>query len=106
MLIIASFSYQKTHIVSWYDLHGRPMANGKIFKRTGMTCAAPRTYKLGEVLEVKAVKTSKKVVVTVTDRGDFERKGISLDLSPAAFKKLFPLKQGLGKVYIKRVSEK
>lgn len=103
MLIIASFSYQKTHVVSWYDLHGRPMANGKIFKRTGMTCAASRTYKLGEVLEVKAVKTMKKVVVTVTDRGDFAKKGITLDLSPRAFKQLFPLGQGLGKVHIRKL---
>lgn len=94
---------QQTHTVSWYDLHGKRMANGKKFNRTEMTCAATKRYKLGEVLEVKAVKTMKTVVVTVTDRGDFAKKGITLDLSPRAFKQLFPLGQGLGKVHIRRL---
>ena len=102
-LFILGVMFQSTHTVSWYDLHGRRMANGKIFNRTEMTCAASSKYKMGEVLEVRAVKTMKKVVVTVTDRGGFEKKGITLDLSPRAFRQLFPLEQGLGKVHIKRL---
>ncbi len=96
--------FQTTHTVSWYDLHGRRMANGDIFNKHAMTCAASKKYKMGEVLEVTALKTMKKVNVTVTDRGNFEKDGIALDLSRGAFKQLFPLEQGLGRVYIRRVS--
>jgi rare lipoprotein A (peptidoglycan hydrolase) len=79
------------------------MANGQIFDRNGMTCAASSAYKLGEVLEVQSIKDHRKIKVKVTDRGDFEKHGVSLDLSPKAFRELFPLKQGVGKVYIKKL---
>jgi rare lipoprotein A len=94
-------TFQPVHKVNWYDLHGRRMANGKIFDREGMTCAASSAYKLGEVLEVQSTKNKRKIRVTVTDRGNFEKKGVSLDLSPRAFSSLFPLQQGVGRVYIK-----
>lgn len=103
LVIMLFLTFQPVHKVKWYDLHGRRMANGQIFDRGKMTCAGSSAYKIGDILEVQTVKDNRKIRVTVTDRGNFEKDGVSLDLSPVAFKTLFPLRQGVGKVYIKKI---
>lgn len=85
---------------SWYGErhHGLPMANTKPFDMHAMTCAATKRFKLGDRLRV--THEGKSVVVTVTDRGDFERLGRTLDLSRAAFAKIADLKTGVVEVEI------
>ena len=103
LVVCVIMAFQPSHKVKWYDLHGRRTASGQIFNREGMTCAGSSAYKLGDILELQSTRDNRKIRVRVTDRGNFEKDGVSLDLSPAAFKALFPLKQGVGKVYIKKL---
>jgi rare lipoprotein A len=90
---------------SWYghELAGRPMANGRPFDPTKLTCAS-WFYPLGTRLRVTAGARS--VVVTVTDRGPatpLVRQGRIIDLSRAAFSRLAPLRQGLVRVHVTRL---
>ena len=94
-----------THKASYYGdkFHGRKTANGEIFDKNKMTCAATKEYKFGDYLEVTNVENGKTVTVRVNDRGGFAKYGRTLDLSEGAFKKIAPLKQGIVKVKIKKV---
>lgn len=87
---------------SFYDgkHHGRKMANGKIFDKNSLTCAH-NSYPFGTKLKVSY--QGKSVVVTVTDRGGFNKLGRVIDLSEGAFKKLAPLSKGVIKVKIEKL---
>ena len=79
---------------------GKRMANGKIFDKNALTCAHNK-YPFGTKLRVSY--NGKSVIVTVTDRGGFNKLGRVIDLSEGAFKKLAPLSKGLIKVKIEKL---
>ena len=63
------------------------MANGKPLNDATMTCAAWNT-KLGQQVRVTNLETKATVLLTVTDRGpgrSSRRRGVIIDLTPAAF---------------------
>lgn len=80
--------------------HDRKMANGNIFDKNALTCAH-NSYPFGTKLKVSY--QGKSVVVTVTDRGGFNKLGRVIDLSEGAFKKLAPLSKGVIKVKIEKL---
>ena len=79
---------------------GKRMANGKIFDKNALTCAHNK-YPFGTKLRVSY--KGKSVIVTVTDRGGFNKLGRLIDLSEGAFKKLAPLSKGVIKVKIEKL---
>ena len=79
---------------------GKRMANGKIFDKNALTCAHNK-YPFGTKLRVSY--KGKSVIVTVTDRGGFNKLGRVIDLSEGAFKKLAPLSKGVIKVKIEKL---
>lgn len=93
-----------TGLVSFYDdwFEGRLTKNGEVFSNQKFTCAASSIYKIGDVLRVTN-KLGKFVTVRVTDRGNFERLGRTLDLSKIAFKQLSDLKKGVIQVHITKI---
>jgi rare lipoprotein A len=80
-------------VVSWYGpgFEGKPTASGEIFRPEAMT-AASNQYPLGTTLRVTA--SGRSVVVRVNDR-TAKKYADRIDLTPAAFTKLAPLKTGL-----------
>jgi rare lipoprotein A len=82
--------------------HGRLTASGEKFDKNKFTCAS-NYYKIGTMLEVTNVANGKSVVVKVNDRGGF--KGMKLDLSEGAFKRIANLKQGVLKVKVEKFNE-
>lgn len=103
MVLIIQF---KTYRVSWYGgkHHGRITKSGAVFDKNKMTCAASKKFKIGDKLEVVNKRNDKKVVVVVTDRGNFERLGRVLDLSEGAFKRIEDLRQGVADVTITKLN--
>lgn len=79
--------------------HGRLTASGERFDKNKFTCAS-NYYKIGTILEVTNIANGKSVVVKVNDRGGF--KGMKLDLSERAFKRIGNLKQGVLKVRVEK----
>lgn len=65
---------------------GRRTASGERMDPQMMTCAHKR-HRMGTILEVTDVKTGKKVLVRVNDRGPFVH-GRVVDLSYGAFRRL------------------
>ena len=82
--------------------HGRLTASGERFDKNKFTCAS-NYYKIGTILEVTNISNGKSVVVKVNDRGGF--KGMKLDLSEGAFKRIANLKQGVLKVRVEKFNE-
>ena len=82
--------------------HGRLTASGEKFDKNKFTCAS-NYYKIGTMLEVTNIANGKSVVVKVNDRGGF--KGMKLDLSEGAFKRIANLKQGVLKVKVEKFNE-
>lgn len=82
--------------------HGRLTASGERFDKNKFTCAS-NYYKIGTILEVTNIANGKSVVVKVNDRGGF--KGMKLDLSEGAFKRIANLKQGVLKVRVEKFNE-
>lgn len=80
----------------------RHTANGDVFDKNAMTCAAPKHYKFGTMLEVTNVNNGKSVTVKVTDRGGFGNNVI--DLTYGAFGKIANHSSGRIKVNVKVVS--
>jgi rare lipoprotein A len=95
-------SNKEIHKVSYYggNFHGRKTANGEIYNKNNLTCAATKNYKFGTTLKVTNIKNGKSVIVKVTDRGNFAKLNRTLDLSEKAFKTIGNIKSGLLKVYI------
>ena len=61
----------------------RHTANGDVFDKNAMTCAAPKHYKFGTMLKVTNVNNGKSVTVRVNDRGGFGNR--TIDLTHGAF---------------------
>jgi len=92
--------YSATHYGHTYKTI-RKTANGEIFNKDSMTCAAPRHIKFGTLLEVTNLSNGKSVVVRVNDRGSFGNK--TIDLTHGAFKKISNHKSGKIKVKVKAI---
>lgn len=102
MLFMGSTTAQ-TGTASFYgsEFRGRPTASGEKFNPQALTAAHP-SLPFGAILRVTTMDGRRFVDVRVNDRGPFAP-GRVLDLSPAAFKKIAPLTQGLAKVRYWRV---
>ena len=82
--------------------HGRLTASGEKFDKNKFTCAS-NYYKIGTMLEVTNISNGKSVVVKVNYRGGL--KGMKLELSEGAFKRIAKLKQGVLKVKVEKFNE-
>jgi rare lipoprotein A len=104
-LLLVILALNTSHKVSFYSdpFHGRKTANGEVFDKNKLTCAALSSYKFKDKLRVTNLKNNKSVVVVVNDRGKFAKYGRTLDLSEAAFKKIGNLKKGVLTVKIERL---
>lgn len=76
----------------------RLTANGDVFDKNAMTCAAPKHYAFGTRLRVTNVENGKSVVVRVNDRGGFGNNVI--DLTHGAFGKIADHSSGRIKVNV------
>ena len=79
------------------------MANGQRFHDSDMVCAT-RLFPLGARLRVTNIQNGRYVQVTVADRIGKRFEKTRIDLSSSAFKRLAPLREGIIKVSIKRIS--
>ena len=98
----ANASYQST-TVSYYanKFNGKKTASGEVYKHSKMT-AAHKTMAFGTKVEIINIENSKKIIITVNDRGPLKA-GRAFDLSQGAFKKLGNLNEGILKVRYKVV---
>ena len=96
----ATSSYQST-TVSYYanKFNGNKTASGEVYRHSKMT-AAHKTLAFGTEVEIINAENSKKVIVTVNDRGPLKA-GRAFDLSLGAFKKIGDLNEGILKVKYK-----
>lgn len=91
--------FQVATTATFYDnwFEGKPMANGKAFTQSALTCAT-NMFPLGTKLRV--CKGSRSVVVKVTDRC---ASSSNIDLTTTAFKRLAPLHKGLIRVHVQKL---
>lgn len=80
-----------------HDFHGKITASGDTFNMHSLTCAS-NYFPFGTRLKV--THNLRSVVVTVNDRGDFNKYGRILDLSYAAADSLRIIKAGVTQVKI------
>lgn len=87
-------------IASYYSLgfDKKKTASGEIFDKDALT-AAHREFPFGTVLRVTNLSNGKNVMVTVNDRGPFDKSRI-IDLSEAAAKEIGMIQDGTAKVRI------
>ncbi len=78
---------------SYYGMTREKTANGERVDPKAFT-AAHRTLPFGTIVEVTAPKSGRRVRVRINDRGPYIR-GRVIDLTPAAFKALMPLRHGV-----------
>ena len=99
----SSNGYVERGIASWYGkkFHGRRTSNGEIYDMYGMT-AAHKTLPIPTYVEVKNIRTGKKIIVRVNDRGPFHD-GRIIDLSYAAAQKLGTSAKGTGLVEVRAI---
>lgn len=95
-----SSGYKSTS-VSYYanKFSGKKTASGEIYRHSKMT-AANRTLPFGTKVEITNPENSKKIIVTINDRGPF-KSSREFDLSQGAFKKIGNLNSGILKVKYK-----
>ncbi len=95
-----------TGIASWYGhkWKGRMTASGERFHPDSMT-AAHKTLPFGTIVEVRNLKNDSVVHVVITDRLP-KSSTRSIDLSPAAAKRLNFYNAGLTKVTIKPIGKR
>jgi rare lipoprotein A len=95
-----------TGIASWYGhkWKGRMTASGERFHPDSMT-AAHKTLPFGTIVEVRNLKNDSVVHVVITDRLP-KSSTRSIDLSPAAAKRLNFYSAGLTKVTIRPVGKR
>lgn len=100
---LTAFAQAQTGKASYYAtrFNNRTTACGDKFHNNGLT-AASNTLKCGTRVKVTNLTTGKTVVVKVNDTGKFG-KGVVIDLSQAAFKRIAPLSQGIAKVKVTKV---
>ena len=80
---------------------GGQTASGEVTGPTGLT-AAHRTLPFGTKVRVTNVRNGKTVVVRITDRGPFGRRGRIIDVSRAAARQLDMIDRGTIMVSIER----
>ena len=80
----------------------RHTANGDVFDKNAMTCAAPKHYKFGTMLKVTNVNNGKSVTVRVNDRGGFGSR--TIDLTHGAFGKIANHGSGRIKINVEVIS--
>ncbi|MCW8964388.1 MAG: septal ring lytic transglycosylase RlpA family protein [Gammaproteobacteria bacterium] len=99
----SSKGYVDRGIASWYGkkFHGRRTSNGEIYDMYAMT-AAHKTLPIPTYVEVRNIKTGKKIIVRVNDRGPFHE-GRIIDLSYAAAQKLGTSGKGTGLVEVRAI---
>lgn len=103
IVFLNATSYYQVGIASWYGekFHGRRTSSGEIYNMYDMT-AAHKTLPFGTKVLVIDLKTGRRVIVRINDRGPFIR-GRIIDLSFAAAKKLGIVEKGITRVGIKIV---
>lgn len=106
MLHLLPLSAQQRGIATYYGKkhHGAKTASGTRLDNNALVCAH-RTYPIGTILQVKDVKTGKKVEVKVIDRGPFVR-GYIIDLSYRAAQELGIISKGKAQVEVTPVNQK
>jgi rare lipoprotein A len=95
-----------SHVVAfWYGpgYEGHRTATGEAFDPNGFT-AASKTLPLGSIVRVTNVRNGRSVEVRVNDRGPVAPRR-SIDLSPAAAKKIGLTKKGVERVRITMVRD-
>ena len=85
-------------MAAWYDLTGRRTASGERFDRATMT-AAHRTLPLFSRARVTNLENGRSVVVEINDRGPWKR-GLMIDLSAGAARRLEMIGAGLARVAV------
>lgn len=92
-------------VASYYanSLAGRKTANGERYDPKKMT-AAHRGLPFGTVVEVRAKKSGRKVVVKINDRGPFGKRTRIIDLSRAAAEELNMIRAGVIDVELRILS--
>ncbi|MGE4095771.1 MAG: septal ring lytic transglycosylase RlpA family protein [Candidatus Binatia bacterium] len=103
VLVLAGATHiaaQDTATVVYYTtrLNGHRTANGERFDSNALT-AAHKTYPFGTQLRLTHVRTKKKVVVRVNDRGPFTP-GRDISITRRAARKLGILREGHAQVHI------
>jgi len=104
LFISITMAFAKQHgKASYYSnkLQGHHTSDGGRYHRDSMTCAH-RTYAFGTILKVRNPKNDKEVIVTVTDRGPFQRR-LTIDLSYRAAMELDIVCAGIASVEITRL---
>ncbi len=98
-------SFSSHVVASWYGpgYAGRRTATGEVFDPNKFT-AASKTLPLGSIVRVTNVRNGRSVDVRINDRGPVAR-GRSVDLSPAAAKKIGLTKDGVDRVRITMVRD-
>jgi rare lipoprotein A len=94
-----------SHVVaSWYGpgYEGRRTASGEKFDPNGFS-AASRTLPLGSIVRVTNIQNGRSVDVRINDRGPVTP-GRSIDLSPAAARKIGLTTKGIDHVKITKIS--
>ncbi|MBF8456166.1 septal ring lytic transglycosylase RlpA family protein [Kaistella sp. G5-32] len=92
-----SSAYQSTTVTYYADkFEGQKTSSGEIYQHSKMT-AAHKSLAFGTKVEIINTENSKKVIVTVNDRGPLKA-GRAFDLSQGAFKKIGNLNDGILKV--------
>ncbi|PTQ11621.1 septal ring lytic transglycosylase RlpA family lipoprotein [Sphingomonas oleivorans] len=95
--------YDEVGIASWYgsDFHGGQTANGERYDMD-MVGAAHKTLPLPSYVEVTSLRTGRRILVRVNDRGPFVPNRI-IDLSRRAAGMLGIDKAGTGPVRVRRI---
>ncbi|MDR1657560.1 MAG: septal ring lytic transglycosylase RlpA family protein [Deltaproteobacteria bacterium] len=95
--------YKEKGLASWYGVpfHGRKTASGEVYNMYEYS-AAHKTLPLQTWVEVKNLKTSKKMYLRINDRGPFID-GRIIDLSQAAAKELGVYQPGVIEVVVTAV---
>jgi rare lipoprotein A len=100
LLICSVFSYAGKATYYHDQFHGNRTASGEVFSQHKLT-AAHRTLPFGTRVKVTNPENKKSVIVTINDRGPFNR-GYVIDLSKAAAKRIgLDRKTGSCKVKLK-----
>jgi len=101
--LATSCAHVETGKATYYGSRGGQTASGERVDPKALT-AAHRTLPFGTIVRVTAVKSGKRVDVGITDRGPYGR-GRIIDLTPAGFARLAPLRYGVIDVRIEVVKE-
>jgi rare lipoprotein A len=95
-ITLAAFPTAAKEVVASYYHHGHTTASGERFKPDGLT-AAHRTLPFGTKVRVTNISNHKSVVVTINDRGPFN-KHREIDLSRGAARAIGILNRGVARV--------